>query len=157
MYVLRFIYPNDPKKADKAPQLAGGLAPDEARAIAEVPAEPAPVDPATLNFVWKAKGSGKLLPARVYDDGTATYLSWAVGAPIPAILIRNDKGAEGPVNFAVRDDVIVVDGVPALIVLRSGKDSATLENKAPARKPASPAQPATALAAAPQPASSQGQ
>ena len=58
--------------------------------------------------------------------------------------MRNDKGEEGPVNFAVRGDVVVIDGVPELIVLRAGRDSATLENKGPPRK----SEPATALASA---------
>jgi type IV secretion system protein VirB9 len=141
LYVLRFTYPDEPNK--DAPQLASGLAPAEAQAVAE-----APVDPAQLNFAWKPKGSGKLLPARIYDDGQATYLAWALGAAIPAILVRNDKGAEGPVNFAVRDDVIVIDGVPSLIVLRAGKDSATIQNHGAPRPRALPVDNAPALAAA---------
>lgn len=149
LYVLRFTYPDEPEKA--APQLAGGLAPQEAQAVAE-----APVDPARLNFAWKARGSAKLLPARIYDDGAATYLGWAIGAPIPAILIRNERGDEGPVNFAVRGDVIVVDGVPGLIVLRSGKDAATLENKGTPRPRQMPAAASPALAATTPAAPSQG-
>jgi type IV secretion system protein VirB9 len=59
---------------------------------------------------------------------------------MPAILIRDEKGEEGPVNFAVRDDTIVVEGVPATVILRSGKQSATLENKGkPLPKPGKPA------------------
>ena len=75
------------------------------------------------------------MPARVFDDGQSTYLSWAVGAPIPAIQTRDERGTEGPVNFSVRGDVIVVEGVPPILVLRSGKDSATLEYKGPVRAP----------------------
>jgi type IV secretion system protein VirB9 len=123
--VLRFTYPAKP--AEKAATPAG-LTSEEALAL-----ENAPADPATLNFAWAAKGKARLVPARIYDDGTATYLAWAVGVPIPAIQIRDEKGAEGPVNYAVRGDVIVVDGVPPLIVLRSGKDSATLENRGESR------------------------
>ena len=93
------------------------------------------------------------MPARIYDDGAATFVAWATGSPIPAILVRNDKGEEGPVNFAVRGDVIVIDGVPGFIVLRAGRDSATLENKGTPRK----SEPAAALAAAAPQASPKGE
>lgn len=132
MYVLRFTYPDEPAPENPAPQPA--LTAEEAQVLADDAAS-RPVDPATLNFAWHKKGSAKVMPARVYDDGQTTYLGWPAGAPIPAIQIRDEKGEEGPVNYAVRDDVIVVEGVPALIVLRAGRDSATLENRAPARKP----------------------
>ena len=70
----------------------------------------------------------------------------------PAIQIRNETGAEGPVNFAVRGDVIVVEGTHGLIVLRSGKDSATLENLAAGKgEVPTPAGEGSALAAAPEP------
>lgn len=142
LYVLRFDYPQAPKPAAQA-ATAPGLTDDEAQAVSGKPAE-RPVDAATLNFAWRSKGKPALLPARVYDDGMATYLSWAASAPIPAIQVRNEAGVEGPVNFAVRDDVIVIDGVPGLIVLRSGKEVATLENQGPPRPAA--AAPATMIA-----------
>ena len=54
---------------------------------------------------------------------------------MPAILIKDQKGNEGPVNYAVRGDIIVVEGVPHEIVLRSGEDSAVLTNQGPVRAP----------------------
>jgi type IV secretion system protein VirB9 len=95
-----------------------------------------PVDPATLNFAWTKKGDTKLFPAQLYDDGEATYLSWSAGVSQPAILVRDEKGAEGPVNYAVRGDVIVVEGVPTTILLRSGKSSAQLDFRGPSTRPA---------------------
>jgi len=168
VYALRFTYPETAKPA-AGPQQAAGVALTEAERGALDGQRP--VDPASLNFAWRRTGSDKLLPARIYDDGQATYVIWAAGAPIPAILVRNEKGDEGPVNFAVRGDTIVIDGVPALIVLRSGKASATLVNQRPvsARAPVVPASVApssaapsiaTVAAAAPQPSvpsNSQGQ
>jgi type IV secretion system protein VirB9 len=125
LYVLKFTYPEEPK-----PQLAAVEAPtvDEIAAASDPQAV---TDPAALNFAWAGKGDRKLLPARTYDDGTATFLAWPAGSPVPAILIKDSAGTEGPVNFTVRGDVIVVDGVPREIVLRSGKDSATLVNSGP--------------------------
>lgn len=141
LYVLRFTYPDAPRPAPRPERPA--LSAEEAQLAAGTGA---PVDPAVLNFNWAHKGKAALVPARLFDDGRSTYLAWRAGVPVPAILIRDDKGAEGPVNYAVRGDVIVVEGVPSLIVLRAGKDSATLTRGAPPAVP-SDAVPA-ALAAA---------
>ena len=82
-------------------------------------------------LLYRGQGDRKLIPSRIYDDGDATFLNWPAGSPVPAILITNDEGVEGPVNYAVRGDTVVVDGVPAEIILRSGRDSATLTNQQP--------------------------
>ncbi|HSJ78058.1 MAG TPA: TrbG/VirB9 family P-type conjugative transfer protein, partial [Erythrobacter sp.] len=55
------------------------------------------------------------------------------GTAIPAILVLNDEGQEGPVNFTTRGETVVVQGVPSQIILRSGRDSASLTNTGPAR------------------------
>ncbi len=144
LYVLRFTYPDEPKPAA---QMAGSDAPT-AEEFAAISEPQAVTDPAELNFAWEAKGDRKLLPARTYDDGAATFLSWPAGSPVPAILIKDATGMEGPVNFTVRGDVIVVDGVPREIVLRSGKQAASLINGGPVRPvpTAAPASPQAALA-----------
>lgn len=139
VYALRFTYPEELKPA--APQQAGTALTDAERGA--VGGE-APVDPAALNFAWARNGAAKLLPSRIYDDGQATYVIWGARAEIPAILIRNEKGEEGPVNFAVRGDTIVINEVPGLIVLRSGKASATLVNQRPAAAAAKAPAPAIA-------------
>ncbi len=141
VYALRFTYPEVPKAAAVPAPSGAVMSTEEAQAVSGRPDE-RPVDPATLNFAWVPRGESKLLPGRIYDDGNATFVSWPTKAAIPAILIRDEKGAEGPVNFSVRGDVTVIDGVPSVIVLRSGRDVATLENRGQIR------QPAAALAAA---------
>ena len=150
LYALKFTYPAEPKQA-------GASLPGAALSTAEAQAlEPgvAPVDPAELNFAWRASGSGKLVPARLYDDGQAVYASWAPGVAIPAILVLSDKGEEGPVNFAVRGETIVIDGVPSRIVLRAGRERAQLDYRGPGPRPragtVAPV-PASALRAAPLP------
>ena len=130
VYLLRFTYPPEPEKPAAA-ATAALAAPALTAEEAQLAAGPPPVDPARLNFAWKARGKAALLPARIYDDGAATYLGWAAGKPVPAILARNAAGAEGPVNYAVREDMIVLDSVPGVLVLRSGADVATLERTAP--------------------------
>ncbi|WP_369027008.1 TrbG/VirB9 family P-type conjugative transfer protein [Qipengyuania sp. RANM35] len=128
LYVLRFNYPPEPEKPKE--QLA-------ANAPASQPDAPAQqimtVDPSDLNFAWNASGDPGLLPENTFDDGTATFLTWPEGKEVPAILVTNSDGVEGPVNFTVRGDTIVVDGVPRTIVLRSGKDRALLVNTGPER------------------------
>lgn len=151
LYVLRFSYPPESKPTR---QLAGSMSAEEAQAAAVPPKEAA--DPAQLNFAWRTTGDRRLLPSRIYDDGDATYLTWPDRSTIPAILTRNAKGEEGAVNYAARGDVLVLDSVPSVIVLRSGRDMATLENQgkpSPAAVPAAaeppkPPPPAASLAAA---------
>lgn len=129
IYVLRFTYPEAPK-ATVAAASAASMTDMKAQAAIRPPLD-AVVDPAQLNFAWRRQGNAKLLPERVYDDGNATFVKWEARAQLPAILVRNEKGEEGAVNYAVRDGVIVIDGVPKTILLRAGRDLATLENQAP--------------------------
>ena len=138
VYVFAFTYPAEPEDV----QQADGTAPPAAPNAIELAAASDPyavVDPAELNFAWGSKGDHALLPQRVYDDGNATFMSWPAGTSMPAILVKDQKGNEGPVNYAVRGDVIVVEGVPREIVLRAGEDSAVLTNQGPVRAPRQPA------------------
>jgi type IV secretion system protein VirB9 len=133
LYVLAFDYPQEVEEVQQA-QADPALEPSTVELAAAT--DPyAVLDPAELNFEWASDGARELLPERVFDDGDATFLAWPLGTPLPAILVRNEEGTEGPVNFAVRGDVIVVDGVPREIILRSGDDLATLLNEGPVRPP----------------------
>jgi type IV secretion system protein VirB9 len=144
MYVLSFKYPEPPKSKLDGAAAAGAQVASAAGAAPDTPGAPnASVDPADLNFAWSRSGNQKLLPENVFDDGEATFLTWPEGRPVPAILITDSQGQEGPVNFAVRGNTIVVEGVPAQIVLRSGKDKASIVNAGPPR----PVRAATAQAA----------
>lgn len=128
LYLMRFAYPDEPEAEDvqraEAPNALERQAARDPYAV---------VDPADLNFAWSASGDPELLPENTYDDGTATFLTWPNGKDVPAILVTNSAGVEGPVNFTVRGDTIVVDGVPRTIVLRAGDDSAQLVNTGPER------------------------
>lgn len=133
VYQLAFAYPKEAK-----PEPARGADAEQPNA-AEATAVSDPqsiVDPARLNFAWAGSGDRKLLPARIFDDGNATYLSWPSGTPVPAILVKDQQGTEGPVNYAVHGDVIVVDTVPRQLILRSGKEVATIMNNRAERSPA---------------------
>lgn len=131
LYVLQFRYPDIERAEEEARLAAAAEAAREAANPVEMAAATdrfAVVDPTTLNFNWAGAGQAALLPSRTYDDGDAVFLSWPAGRAIPAILTLNEDGEEGPVNYTVRADVVVVDGVPAQLVLRSGRDVATLTN-----------------------------
>lgn len=141
VYVLSFTYPEPPKvKADAKPAEGQLAANGAAGAAADTK-----VDAADLNFAWSRTGADKLMPENVFDDGEATFLTWPEGRSVPAILITDSAGTEGPVNFSVRGTTIVVEGVPAQIVLRSGKDKALIVNDGPPR-PHTPSAAQTALA-----------
>lgn len=135
LYVLQFRYPELEKAAEEARLAAEAAAEREEANPVELAAARDPyavTDPATLNFDWAAEGDAELLPTRVYDNGEAVFLTWPQGTAIPAILMTNEDGDEGPVNFSPRGDTIVLDVVPREIILRSGRDSATLTNNGPA-------------------------
>lgn len=130
IYMLRFTYPDEPEPEaiDEGP--AGRATPGELAAASDPYAV---VDPATLNTQWSRRGTATLMPERVYNDAEATFLVWDPDRAIPAILLRNDAGDEGPANYTLRGETIVVEGVPALIVLRSGADLAELFYAGPPR------------------------
>ncbi|MCT2400257.1 TrbG/VirB9 family P-type conjugative transfer protein [Novosphingobium mangrovi (ex Huang et al. 2023)] len=151
LYMLRFTYKDEPVEQPAAGAAMASLNPME-QALASGDPLAAPADAASLNFAWKRSGSDKLLPSRVYDDGSATYLLWPEKAAVPAILVLNEKGEEGPVNYAVRGSTIVISEVPEKIILRSGKASAELENTLPET-----ARPSAAMAAnTPNPVTAKG-
>ncbi|WP_159980219.1 MULTISPECIES: TrbG/VirB9 family P-type conjugative transfer protein [unclassified Novosphingobium] len=144
LYMLRFTYKDEQKPGAGSAGLAS-LDPAE-QALAAGNALGMPTDPAALNFAWKRVGVEKLMPSRVYDDGMSTYLLWPDKAAIPAILVTNEKGDEGPVNYAVRGATIVLEDVPNSIVLRSGKAKAELVNSLPLASRPAPAAPAATSA-----------
>ena len=136
LYVLQFRYP-ELEAAEAERLLAEADAAANAReqaSSAELAAAKDPyavADPASLNFDWAKEGKSELLPARVYDNGQAVFLTWPGDSPIPSILIENEDGDAGPANWAQRGDTLVLDHVPRTIILRSGGETAILTNNHP--------------------------
>ncbi|MFB0612700.1 TrbG/VirB9 family P-type conjugative transfer protein [Aurantiacibacter poecillastricola] len=133
LYVLAFTYPQELEPVEEETQVAQRDPASQPNGVELAAANDdyAVIDPTALNFDWAPSGDSALLPERIYDDGSATFLAWPDGQPMPAILVKDHEGTEGPVNFAVRGDTIVLDVVPSEIILRSGDDAAMLTNQGP--------------------------
>lgn len=127
IYVMRFTYPIELLPPEPV-ELAEAEEAERA-SVAELAAANDPyavADPATLNFAWQRSGDATLMPERIFDDGDAVFLSWDRDRSVPAILVLNREGVEGPVNYSVRGDTLVVDGVPPKLILRTGEQEAEL-------------------------------
>ena len=117
VYALKFSYPNEKAataEAKQAPPVTVAVSPQSPTATAE-----------KLHFDWQSKGYGKLVPSRVFDDGTSVYLAWNRETPLPAILTLSE-GKEGPLNYKMSGDYIVVSPIPQNMVLRYGNRMASL-------------------------------
>ena len=137
LYTLRFVYP--------AP----------AQAVVEVPVAPRPSPapppaPPVLNHDWHAQGASQLIPAAIYDDGASTFIAWPARIELPAILMPGVDGSEGAVNFTVRGDYLVIDGVAPRYILHIGKARAVLINGSPRPPAPVPAPPSAMPDPAPQ-------
>ena len=86
-----------------------------------VPPPPVP-PPEDKNHAYSYQGSTLLLPARMFDDGEATYFAFRDREDLPAIYAVDGAGAEAVVNSHMRDGYIVVDRVAPGFVLRRGKE-----------------------------------
>ena len=111
VYALKFSYPND-KAAEPA------VKPVEQAQAAAVQQQPATMTADKLHFDWQSRGERKLIPARVFDDGTSVYLSWNRETPLPAILTMSENRKEGPLNYRMSGEYIVVSPIPQNMVLR---------------------------------------
>jgi type IV secretion system protein VirB9 len=118
IYALKFSYPNE-KRVGVAAKAVDPV-------VTAAKAAPAVLTADKLHFDWKSKGSDKLLPARVFDDGNSLFLAWNRDTPLPAILTLSEERKEGPVNYRMSGEYIVVTPIPQNVVLRYGKRSAVL-------------------------------
>ena len=119
VYALKFSYPND-----KPAEAEGKAAQPVTVAAAAEPTATMTAD--KLHFDWQSKGYGKLVPSRVFDDGSAVYLSWNKEVPLPAILTMSEDRKEGPLSYKMSGEYIVVSPIPQNMVLRYGNRMAML-------------------------------
>lgn len=115
-YTVRFTYP---------------------QVVAEVPAGERYVDVSPLRRAqsrYRISGDRILRPDSVSNDGTHTYISWSTDKPIPAVYAVSPTGEEMLTNGGMRDDVYVVDGVPAALIFRIDDRTAEAVRLPPKRK-----------------------
>lgn len=131
VYALKFSY-----RDQKAAQELAKPVQQTAQAVSQQSS--ATLAAERLHFDWKTKGNGKLLPSRVFDDGSSLYLVWGKETPLPAILTVSEDRKEGPVNYRMSGEYIVVSPIPANLMLRYGSKYALLwpgRQVAPAQRP----------------------
>jgi type IV secretion system protein VirB9 len=122
VYALKFSYPNEKsvevaaKAAETAPQVT----------VAAATGQAATMTAEQLHFDWQSKGERKLVPSRVFDDGTSVFLAWNRETPLPAILTVSEDRKEGPLSYKMSGDYIVVTPIPQNMVLRYGNRMALL-------------------------------
>lgn len=112
LYIARMVYP------------------PPAQALPEPAPPPAASSPVALNSAYAVTGSDQIRPARIFDDGTATYFEWAKDKSLPAIFAVSEDGSENLVNTNVRGNYVVVDEIASRFRLREGKNIATVVNQA---------------------------
>ena len=128
LYVLRFTYPAEPQ----AGRRAGGRepAPTAEASRRGAASRMRRSTPPRSTSPGRARAQRKLLPARIYDDGAATFLAWPAGSPVPGDPGQGRERRRRPGQLRGARRLIVVDGVPREIVLRSGKRGArTLDQR----------------------------
>jgi type IV secretion system protein VirB9 len=119
IFALRFTYPETRRQgaaAVAAKEVTGALA----RASQSRP----------QNHDYWYCGQRELKPIAAWDDGVRTWIQFGARAELPAIFVENADGTESLVNFSVSQGDIVVQRVARRFVLRRGRLTGCIVNKA---------------------------
>lgn len=118
IYALRFEYPVVPV----------GVA---ARERGQVESDLAAARNSRLhNYDYWYCGAPSLKPAAVWDDGVQTTLIFGAHTELPAIFALNEDGSESLVNFDVQAGRVLVQRVARRLILRRGKLSGCIVDRA---------------------------
>ncbi|MGH3262654.1 MAG: TrbG/VirB9 family P-type conjugative transfer protein, partial [Trebonia sp.] len=120
MYAVRFLYPVLPGAAHAGPSIGEQVQRDFARSSASRP----------RNFDYWYCGAASIKPVAASDDGVQTRLTFGAKAQLPAIFLSNADGSESLLNFSIEDGDVVIHGVAARYILRRGKLTGCVVNKA---------------------------
>ena len=116
VFVMRFIYPD----ADMATINVSGF--DDMPDIYN--------EPELYNFNYTLRGSERVSPLRIFDDGEFTYFEFKQkNAEVPAFFLVDGLGNEELVNFRTRGDYIIVERVHSRFTLRSGPEIVCVYNE----------------------------
>lgn len=119
IFALRFTYPETRQQ---------GAAVLAAKAITGALARVARDRP--RNFDYWYCGRPEMKPTAAWDDGVRTWIQFGARAELPAIFLQNPDGTESLVNFSVSQGDIVVQRVARRFVLRRGRLTGCIVNKA---------------------------
>lgn len=89
-------------------------------------APPIPVRPAApaITGEYRLSGEQTLMPSKIGDDGTRTYLEWAAYQSLPAVFGIGFNGEEEVVDGYMRNGVFTIDRVYGELVFRIDKKRA---------------------------------
>ncbi|MFO1242858.1 MAG: TrbG/VirB9 family P-type conjugative transfer protein [Rickettsiales bacterium] len=123
-YVVRFYYPDEERGA--RPMMPASAMPVSASQLTNA-AEMARPTVSSLNFRYTFTGPDALAPAKVFDDGRATYFQVRSN---PTINVVSANGQETPLQPTMTSDgFLKVPMVAGKFVLRYGKDMICVYNE----------------------------
>lgn len=80
--------------------------------------------------IAEGEASQDIVPALIFDDGRFTYLRFPGNREVPAVFHVLPDGSETLVNARMEDDLLVVDRVSRLLMLRAGQAVVGVWNEA---------------------------
>lgn len=119
IFVLRFTYP--PKET------VDTTADKERRIDAELRAAAAN---RSVNIDYWYCGAAAIKPEAVSDDGLHTRFRFAARGELPVLFVRNADGSESLLNFSIDDGDVIVHRVAPAFVVRRGRLTGCIVNKA---------------------------
>lgn len=122
-YILRFDYP------DARNQEQAALRTKQDRALKTLTDTGAVHDVMLSNHLYFGKGSKKLAPTAMWDNGRFTYLKFNNGRDVPTVYRVETDGSETLLNTHRENDTTVIHEVNTKIILRLGRAVLLIENR----------------------------
>ncbi len=82
-----------------------------------------------VRYRFDLSGPVPLRPATIVEDGERTILRWPDKAALPAMYRVDDEGIETLANSSIEGANVVIDGVPAKLIFRLDRRTATAVRK----------------------------
>ena len=120
IYVLRFKYPRARIRAGETRLRRARIALDLTSAE----------HASARNDDYWFCGAPSLEPRAAWDDGIETHLVFGARAELPAVFVRHADGSESLVNFDMRGDEMIIQRVARRLILRRGRLSGCIVNRA---------------------------
>ena len=86
--------------------------------------------PGSRNYDYWYCGNPSLKPTAAWDDGVQTTLVFGAHTELPAVFALNEDGSESLVNFDVQGGRIVVERVAHRLIVRRGKLTGCIVDRA---------------------------